>query len=404
VSPPGTEPRGPRRPILRGPRRPTLRGLRRPTLRGLRGRLILGFVSVALLTSLATLFVTYIYLFYLFRNNRLRATSNIIDGVLPDHPTSGQIAFVVTGSALGLLLLMVVLAQLATRRALRPVRRLAGVAGRLAQGDLRIRLTATGADEMTDLVYSFNEMASSLQSKVEELSRMHAMSQRFAGDVSHELRTPLAAMLAVTDLLDEQAEHFEGDTAAAARLVSRESRNLNRLVSDLIEVSRFDAGSAALRIDSVNLAEAIRNCLRVRGWTEEVVVDHVSELWIRVDPRRLDVIVANLVGNALRHGEPPVTLRTWTQWAAGRQWVSVRVSDQGPGMPAEVLPHVFERFYKADTARTRSEGSGLGLAIAWENARLHDGNIQAANGPDGGAAFTLHLPLSETAGRPDVPA
>lgn len=110
-------------------------------------------------------------------------------------------------------------------------------------------------------------------------------------------------------------------------------------------------------------------------------------------------IIANLVGNALRHGARPVTVRAWTRHAAGHAWLALRVHDRGPGMPAEVLPHVFDRFYKADTARTRSEGSGLGLAIAWENARLHGGTIEAANAPEGGASFTLHLPLSPEPGQ-----
>ncbi|HEY2671344.1 MAG TPA: HAMP domain-containing sensor histidine kinase [Rugosimonospora sp.] len=360
----------------------------------MRGRLILGFVSVALLTSVATFIATYVAAAYLFRNDRLQSTSHLVNGLLPNDPTSGQIALIVMGCGIALLALMVVLAQLATRRVLRPVRKLAAVAGRLAEGDLHIRLTATGADEMTDLVHAFNEMASSLQAKVEELHRMHTMAQRFAGDVSHELRTPLAAMLAVTDVLDEQSERFDGDAAAAARLVSRETSNLNRLVADLIEISRFDAGSAALLIDAVNLADAVRSCLRVRGWTPEIVVEPLPDLLVRADPRRLDVIIANLVGNALRHGAPPVTVRAWTHRTAGRDWVSLRVNDRGPGMPAEVLPHVFDRFYKADTARTRSEGSGLGLAIAWENARLHEGTIEATNAPEGGAAFTLHLPVA----------
>ncbi|GAA5197262.1 hypothetical protein GCM10023322_68120 [Rugosimonospora acidiphila] len=367
---------------------------RRPGLRGMRGRLILGFISVALLTSVATVVLMYIVLAYLYRNDRLESTSEMFYGLLPNDPTSRQIAYIVIGISLGLLLLMVLLAQFATRRVLRPVRKLAGVASRLAAGDLRIRLTSTGQDEMTELVYTFNEMASALQTKVAELHRMHTMAQRFASDVSHELRTPLAAMVAVTDLLDEQADRFDGDAAAAARLISRETSNLNRLVADLIEISRFDAGSAALSVDAVHLAEAVRNCLRVRGWTQQVVVEPLPDLRVQVDPRRLDVIIANLVGNALRHGAPPVTIRAWAHRWAGRGWVSVRVSDRGPGMPAEVLPHVFDRFYKADTARTRSEGSGLGLAIAWENARLHEGSIEAANSPDGGAAFTLHLPVS----------
>ncbi|HEX6353100.1 MAG TPA: ATP-binding protein [Actinophytocola sp.] len=108
----------------------------------------------------------------------------------------------------------------------------------------------------------------------------------------------------------------------------------------------------------------------------------------RLDSRRLDVIVANLVGNALRHGAPPVTVRL----RAEPDWITVEVGDRGPGMDDQILPHVFSRFFKADTARARSAGSGLGLAIAWENARLHLGSLVADNRPEGGALFTLRLP------------
>jgi two-component system sensor histidine kinase MtrB len=113
-----------------------------------------------------------------------------------------------------------------------------------------------------------------------------------------------------------------------------------------------------------------------------------------LDRRRFDVILANLIGNALCHGRPPVTVQASIQPADGREQLALLVRDLGPGIPPDALPHVFERFYKADTARSRSEDSGLGLAIACENTRLHGGSIEAANDPGGGALFTLRLPMS----------
>jgi two-component system sensor histidine kinase MtrB len=218
---------------------------------------------------------------------------------------------------------------------------------------------------------------------------MEGNARRFVADVSHELRTPLAAMTAVTDTLDEEAEDLDGDAGTAARLISTETRRLAQLVENLIEISRFDAGRAALRLDDeVDLAAAIPATLAARGWTDEVATDLPPGLTAELDRRRLDVIVANLVGNALRHGGAPV--RVAAGGDAGR--VTVTVTDCGPGLPPEIAPHVFERFYKADAARARSEGSGLGLAIAMENARLHGGTIEACNGPAGGAVFTLRLP------------
>jgi two-component system sensor histidine kinase MtrB len=228
---------------------------------------------------------------------------------------------------------------------------------------------------------------------VGQLRRMEADARRFVADVSHELRTPLAAMTAVTDVLDEEAPQLGDDAGQAARLVSQETRKLTRLVEDLMEVSRFDAGAARLALDDIDVASAIGSTLRARGWLGRVEADLPAGVVARLDPRRLDVIVANLVGNALKHGAPPVQVRLW----ADHNWIDVRVMDSGPGLAPEVLPHVFDRFYKAEFARTRSEGSGLGLAIAWENARLHTsgglhGSLEATNRPEGGAMFILRLP------------
>ena len=162
---------------------------------------------------------------------------------------------------------------------------------------------------------------------------------------------------------------------------------------DLIEISRFDAGTAQLVLDNTDVAAAVAACLRARGWAD-VDTDIPIGLTMPLDRRRFDVILANLIGNALRHGSPPVTVQASIQSTDGRKQLALLVRDHGPGIPTDALPHVFERFYKADTARARSEGSGLGLAIACENTRLHGGSIEAANHPGGGALFTLRLPVS----------
>ncbi|MFG1649390.1 ATP-binding protein [Micromonospora sp. NPDC049275] len=291
------------------------------------------------------------------------------------------------------LVLAVLLALLAAQGVLRPVRELGRAARKLGEGDLSTRLTVRGVDELADVARTFNDTAGTLERQVGELRRMEADARRFVADVSHELRTPLAAMTAVTDVLDEEADRLPGDAGQAARLVSQETQNLTQLVNDLIEVSRFDSGTARLALDDVDVAAAVNATLRLRRWADRVHTDLPSGVIARLDPRRLDVIVANLVGNAFRHGTEPVSVRL----RAEPDWITIEVADQGPGLDPEVLPHVFDRFYKADTARTRSEGSGLGLAIAWENARLHryagqSGSLVAGNTPDCGAVFTLRLP------------
>ncbi|WP_328484464.1 ATP-binding protein [Streptomyces sp. NBC_00377] len=303
-------------------------------------------------------------------------------------------------AAVPALALAVLFALLAARGVLRPVRALRDATRSIARGRLDTRLAVDGSDELAELSHTFNETAAALEESVAELRGMEARARRFAADVSHELRTPLAAMSAVTDVLDEDAAGLDPDTATAVRLISEETVKLTRLVDDLMEISRFDAGAAVLHLDEIDLAESLRRTLASRGWTDlvDARLPDPDVLRGRVDPRRLDVVVANLVGNALRHGARPVrlSLREDAGPGAGPRAV-VEVLDSGPGIPEGVLPHVFERFYKSDAARSRTEGSGLGLAITEENVRMHGGTVRAANRPEGGAVFTVELPLQRDA-------
>ncbi|WP_329141014.1 HAMP domain-containing histidine kinase [Streptomyces sp. NBC_01476] len=281
------------------------------------------------------------------------------------------------------------LAQAAGSAVLRPVRRLGEAAQRLGEGHLDTRLKVTGTDELADMSRTFNSAAEALESRVEELSAREAASRRFVADMSHELRTPLTAITAVTDVLEDEAEALDPMIAPAVRLVVSETRRLNELVETLMEVTRFDAGTAKLRVDEVDVADMIMACMDARAWLDSVELDAPRGVLATLDPRRLDVIMANLIGNALKHGGSPV--RVSLREEAGQ--IVIAVSDHGPGIPEDVLPHVFDRFYKADASRARSEGSGLGLSIAMENAHIHGGDITAANRPEGGAVFTLRLPV-----------
>ncbi|MER6915320.1 ATP-binding protein [Streptomyces sp. NPDC000594] len=310
----------------------------------------------------------------------LEATAGVVDAV-----RDGLVPVV---------LLATVLALLAAGTVLRPVRELGRATRRHAAGDLTSRVRVRGRDELAELARDFNRTAQALEASVVELREQDARAKRFVADVSHELRTPLAAMTMVATVLDEDAATLPPDSAHAARTVSEETARLARLVEDLMEMSRFDSGAARLNPAATDLAEAVRATLSLRGWTQRVHTELPTGVRALVDRRRIDVIVANLVGNALRHGAEPVTLTLAADPAGDR--LTVEVADRGPGLPPETLAHVFDRFYKADSARTRSEGSGLGTAIALENARLHGGTVDAANRPDGGAVFTLRLPWRHT--------
>jgi two-component system, OmpR family, sensor histidine kinase MtrB len=276
---------------------------------------------------------------------------------------------------------------------LRPLRRARVAAHRLEVGLLGTRLPEEGNDEFAELARAFNRMADALERTVADLRTLEASHRRFVSDVAHELRTPLTALTTAADVLDANAGGLNDAGRRSARLLVVESRRLAAMVEDLMEISRLDAGVAAMTWEPVDVRELVEKALARRGWEDRVEVVAGERVGTWADPRRVDAIVANLVGNALEHGGPPVRVAV----VAAGQEAAVTVSDAGPGIPPEQLGSVFERFYKADPSRSRDGrsrgGSGLGLAIARENARLHGGDVTVASDPGRGCRFTATLPL-----------
>jgi two-component system sensor histidine kinase MtrB len=358
----------------------------------LRRRLLLGFVGVGVSTAAVAATATIIG--FLVVANQHPIGANRVGGRIlrslpaPMSTRTVAVALVVTGV---LLIAGAVMTALSIAdRVLRPVGALSVAADRMAAGDLRVRIAPVGDDEIADVARSFNLMADSLSQSVDTLRQLEATARRFAADVSHELRTPLAAMVAVTDVLSSHAAEMSPAAARATALVVQEIAHLDRLVDDLIEISRFDAGTAVLDAELVDVPAAIRSSLELRGWQDSVTVQTEPALAAHLDLRRFDIVLANLVGNALKYGVPPVVIEARNDESG----LVVEVTDRGPGIPDAALPHLFERFYKADAARARSDGSGLGLAIAMENARLHGGDLRGGNRPGGGAVFRLTLPTT----------
>jgi two-component system sensor histidine kinase MtrB len=288
----------------------------------------------------------------------------------------------------GLLLLILAAALVGAafaRRTLRPVATASDAARSLAEGLLETRLPVEGRDEFGAWAEAFNEMAAALEAKISELSAAQARERRFTADVAHELRTPLTALVAEAAVLGEHLGRMPAESRRPAELLIADVGRMRRLVEELLEISRFDAGQERVELDAVDLAALTRVLVRTRGWEESVRVD-AEETVVASDRRRLERILGNLVGNALEHGGEGVAVRVGSD-AAG---AFVEVSDEGPGIPPDRLPHVFERFYKADEARS-AYGTGLGLAIAQEHAHLLGGRIDVRSEPGRGARFTLRL-------------
>ena len=270
---------------------------------------------------------------------------------------------------------------------LRPIRRMRTAVREVAAGALDTRLPEEGGDELVELARAFNRMTAALRRTVGDLRELEAGQRRFVSDVSHELRTPLTALTTAADVLDANTDGLSDAGRRAAGLIIVETRRLGALVEDLMEISRMDAGAAEVTLEAVDVAANVQGALRVRGWQDRVTLRTDGRADTLIDARRLDAIVGNLVGNALDHGSPPVVVAVDTD----RERVQVTVSDAGPGIAPQHIGRVFDRFYKADRARSRG-GTGLGLAIARENARLHGGDITVASRAGQGTTFTLWLP------------
>jgi signal transduction histidine kinase len=279
--------------------------------------------------------------------------------------------------------------RLLAKRTLEPVARASDAARSMAEGLLATRLPVEGQDEFGTWAASFNEMAEALEAKITALSEAQARERRFTSDVAHELRTPLTALVGEASLLREHLGRMPPDARRAAELLVQDVTRLRKLVEELMEISRFDAGRETVWAEPVELAPLVGAVLRARGWDGRVTVEG-DGLELSSDRRRLERIVANLVGNALEHGRADVRVRIGRD---GRG-AFVEVTDAGPGIPPEHLPRLFDRFYKADPARSAG-GSGLGLAIAMENARLLGGHIEVSSELGTGSQFRLVLPVTQ---------
>ena len=279
------------------------------------------------------------------------------------------------------------LALLLSNRLLRPVQDLTHAAGKMAGGDLSQRVQVQGRDELGQLGESFNQMAISLQKAEQNRRSMTA-------DIAHELRTPIAVQRAHLEALQDGIYPLSVENLQP---ILEQTELLTRLVDDLRTLALADSGELRLERAPTDLSALTRRLVdRFRPEAENRGIelssaDIENQPIQSLDSVRIEQILNNLLSNALRHtprgGVVSLALISKDGFA------ELCVKDSGPGIPPESLPRLFERFYRADPSRSRERGgTGLGLAIARQLALLHNGDLTAANRPEGGAAFTLKLP------------
>ncbi|MDL9936724.1 MtrAB system histidine kinase MtrB [Gordonia sp. ABSL1-1] len=296
-----------------------------------------------------------------------------------------------------LLGLLAAIAWLVSRQVVLPVRSASRIAVRFADGRLKERMPVRGEDDMARLAMSFNDMAESLSKQITHLEEFGGLQRQFTSDVSHELRTPLTTVRMASDVLYEGREDLDPVRKRSVELLDKELDRFETLLNELLEISRHDAGMAELAAERMDMGIPIDGALAtVRHLAEdtgtELVLDLPDEPVIaEIDPRRVERILRNLLANAIDHGERrPVTLTMRSDGDA----VALTVRDQGIGLRPGEEKLVFNRFWRSDPSRfRRSGGTGLGLAISIEDARLHQGRLEAWGEPGNGACFRLTLPL-----------
>jgi two-component system sensor histidine kinase MtrB len=297
-------------------------------------------------------------------------------------------------------LILIVLISLITwvvvRQVVKPVREAARIATEFTSGDFRQRMKVYSQDEISTLGSAFNEMAESLEKQIARLENLSRVQQRFVSDVSHELRTPLTTLRMASEVIAASKDNFDPTVARSSELLVAQLDRFERLLEDLLEVSRFDAEVAVLEAVDFDIVQLVNRCaedlalVAKERKTEIFVKSSEPVVMIKADIRRVERILRNLMANAIDHAEE---VQIDVLITASENDVAIGVRDYGVGLDENSLTRVFDRFWRADPSRARTRGgTGLGLSIALEDARLHNGELEAWGRPGRGAHFVVTLP------------
>ena len=305
-------------------------------------------------------------------------------------------------TGIALILLIGLITWLVIRQVVRPVRHAALVATQFTAGNFSERLEVRSQDEIAMLGKAFNEMAESLEQQFARLQNLSRVQQRFVSDVSHELRTPLTTLRMASEVIFSARDGFDPIVARSAELMIAQLDRFERLLEDLLEISRFDAEVAVLEAVDFDVVSLARQCaddlalVASEKSTELRIYSIAESVNIRADVRRVARILRNLFSNAIDHAEEkPIAITI----IASDDDVAIGIRDFGVGLDEATLFRVFDRFWRADPSRARTRGgTGLGLSIALEDARLHNGELEAWGRPGKGAHFVVTLPREAGSG------
>lgn len=302
--------------------------------------------------------------------------------------------------AIGGLLLLVAGTAIAALVIFRPAQArlsaLEDAARKFGEGDLSARAPAIGGDEVAAVANAFNRMAGDLAARQAQLVEADRARRQLLADVSHELMTPLTAIRGYAETLAlPQFLPGSNEGQRAVKVIQEEGERIERLVGDLLDLARFEAGGISLAQENVDVDELFERVTERHAKTAqekqvEIITDPHDDIRMIGDPHRLEQALQNLAANALRHTPPGGVVRLNASRDDTR--VKITVTDNGVGIPAEHLPHVFDRFYKADQSRMQSGGSGLGLSIVKAIVERHGGTVSVRSRQGVETVFEIALP------------
>src|SRR5688500_9425950 len=310
-----------------------------------------------------------------------------------------------TPIAIGALLLLIGGTALAALVIFRPaqarLRAVEEAARRFGEGDLSARAPEIGGDEVAAVATAFNRMAADLAARQAQLVEADRARRQLLADVSHELMTPLTAIRGYAETLAlPQFVPASKEGQRAVKVIHEEGERIERLVKDLLDLARFEAGGISLALENVDVDEIFERvserhaqAAHEKGVTIDVE-PHDDDIRLVGDPHRLEQAVQNLASNALRHTPPGGRIRLGA--SRDGEMVKLAVTDTGVGIPAEHLPHVFDRFYKADQSRSKA-GSGLGLSVVKAIVERHGGTVSVRSRP-GETVFEILIPQRASTG------
>ena len=267
-----------------------------------------------------------------------------------------------------------------------PLLRLGAGARRIANGDFSTRIPLTRDPDIDPIAASFNGMAESVQSRIKR-------EQRFSANVSHELRSPLTVVVGTVELLERNLGDLPEREQRLIETLQTQTARLSQMLLDLLDISRIGNDDPLLK-ETISVTTLCLDAIHVRGLSEDLInVDGSVEHLITTDTRRFERIVGNLIDNANRHGQGVTAIRIERVTGTDPHRIVVSVEDQGPGIPANEEPRLFEPFTRGEDAR-KTSGAGLGLAIAMEQAQLLDVELRVESVDPHGARFVMVIPVA----------